>query len=201
MSDEERPMPPTVPAAVPAPASSWWRSNRVALGLVVILLPAVIAFTFTNEWGAYWSQRSSEGVAASAQSGADFGEAHWKLDGTRRIPNRSAQGLAIGLPAGTDLVVATIAVDPASVDAEGLSTFCTVRLAELDGGRTSREWKQTGYTTGYRPPEGIEYSCVRELSTAYRFDAAFVVPADAGDDLELRLDVADELPRYLAFRL
>ncbi|PPF78932.1 hypothetical protein C5B96_13955 [Subtercola sp. Z020] len=180
----------------------WLRRNGLALAAVVVLVPLTVGITFSNEWISYYAERPSQPVVVGAGAAADFAGTGWRIEGSRRIAADSAEGADASLPAGSQLVVVTVGVTPRELDDEGTSPFCEVRLQEAGGGELARSWGDASFEPiDYRVSEEAETACTSELTTPYRFEALFVIPAEVDTALVLRLEVVEELPRYLALTL
>jgi hypothetical protein len=178
----------------------WLRRNWIGLIAVAVLLPATVGITFATQWNAYFGERPSAPVTVVSGETADFGNAQWALDGSRRISASSAEGRDLGLPAGSDLVVVSVRVSPDIDRAE--TPGCLVTLDELNGSSITRSWGESATDPiEYTPTEGKESYCSTEAVGDYTLESVFVVASDAGDDLALSLTVPSELPRYLSLRL
>jgi hypothetical protein len=180
----------------------WLRANLVGLVAIVLLVPATVAITFANEVGAYNQARATEYVSMGPGDELDYGGTGWKLEDVRRISWASEEGVETELPNATDLVIVTIEVTPKEFDAEGLASFCTVALNEMDGDSIARSWMDATHDPiDFWPPDGIEAYCKTELDDPYLMQSAFVVPSDTSDELTMQIMVDAELPRYLRLRL
>jgi hypothetical protein len=179
----------------------WLRRNWIALAAVVVLVPATLALTFSAEWGRYYAERPIEPVVVERGEPADFAGTGWRVADVRRVAADSAPGVEAGAPAGTDLVLVTIAVKPRELDAEGRSPGCGVQLAELRGDDVVRTWKDANYSVDHVPAHGVETICTPDLTAGYRFETVFVVPRDTGDELVVDLELVNELPRFLRLAL
>jgi hypothetical protein len=182
----------------------WLRRNRRALLAILVLLPATLGIVFANQWIGYFDEWPSRPVNATAGDTLDYGNANWQVEPADHVSGDSAQGRERNLPAGTDLVVVTVDVDPTGTGPDGVPDLCSVRLEESGGGAATRSWANV--PSGSIPLDGAGpelTSCSSELSTPYSFDAEFVVPADAGEDttLAVHIIVAGELPEYARFTL
>jgi hypothetical protein len=182
----------------------WFRRNRWALLAVVVLVPATLGIMFVNQWVGYFAEWPSRPVHVTVGESAEYGDALRSVETVDRIEGTSAAGRDRGLPAGTDLVVVTLTVDPNGPGPVGDRDLCTVWLAESGGPDGARKWSNA--STGAISPEGPRPelgSCSSELSDPYTFVAQFVVPADAGDSttLTVGLAVAHALPEYASFAL
>jgi len=181
---------------------TWLRRNWIALVAVAVLAPATVGITFATQWTEYFGGRASAPTSVGAGDTAEFARADWSLTSSRRISGTSAEGLEIGLPAGSDLVVVTVRVSP-EPPADGDETpGCLVRLEEFDGTSVTRSWGDaTLDPISYTAAEGTHSYCASDAVGPYTLESVFVVASDAGDELALSVTVATELPRYLSFRL
>ena len=182
--------------------AGWLRRNSRALVAIVVLLPATLGIMFANQWIGYFDEWPSRPVTAEAGETLDYGNARWSVEGTDRVAGDSAAGRDRDLPAGSDLVVVTIAVDPTGTGPDGVPDLCTVRLEESGGQQPTRRWSNGGAI----PLDGAgpdRTSCSSELTEPYTFDAQFVVPADAGEagSLSVGIIVVDALPEYASITL
>lgn len=182
----------------------WLTRNAVALVAVAVLTPATIAVTFSTEWSSFLTTRATQPVDVAEGATAELDGAEWRVARTERISSASREGVEAGLPAGSDLVLVTVEVDPGDLTAENESSFCTVRLGEYAGSRDSaiRSWGDARYAAiDYRTPEGVESGCSPDIIEPYTFTSTFVIADDASENLGVLLEVSDQLPRYLLLRL
>jgi hypothetical protein len=180
----------------------WWRRNAIGLAAFLVLAPATVAITFSTEFGSYASYRPSQPVEVAAGETADFAGSDWRLESAERYSAESPRGEAAGLPGGTDLVVATLTIEPGELDDEGRSPGCTVRLDEVSAGDVVRSWGDAAFSDlDHETAEGSEATCDPELTEPYRAEWIFLVPSDAGEQLALEVQVVGELPRYLHLAL
>jgi hypothetical protein len=183
----------------------WLRKNWIGLVAVVVLLPATLGITFWQQWVGYFASRPSAPIEVVGADTAHYGGTAWSLESVERISSTSAEGKEIGLPSGTDLVVATLNVEPEEFDDEGKSFGCTVHLQELDG---DTELLSIGDALldpiDYSFPDDVEWGCNSEVTDPYLAQTIFIVPSGAGTDgtrLGLSVSVVTELPDYLRFTL
>ncbi|RFA09059.1 hypothetical protein B7R54_07340 [Subtercola boreus] len=180
----------------------WLRRNAIALVAVVVLVPATLGVTFSNEWVRYYSSRPSQPVVVDSGAEADFAGTGWRVDSTRRIASTSPEGEAARLPAGSDLVVVTVDVTPRELDENGASPYCELRLEEQGGGELARNWGDAAFDPiDYEGAEGVESGCTTDLTSPYQLEALFVIPSTVDSALAMHLEVGDQLPRYLSLRL
>jgi len=182
--------------------SLWWRRNGIAIAAIAVLLPSTIFITFSNEIGDYRKNFATEAVVVETGDTADYGGAEWSIINTERILAGSAKAIESELPAGADLIVVTTLVTPGEPDEDGESPLCTVYLDELDGNAVLRTFSDATYDAieHDRNPTAVS-SCDQENLDPYRLESIFVVPSGATDALALKLEVFDELPRFLQLTL
>jgi len=182
----------------------WFKYNAIALVAVAVLTPVTIAVTFSTEWSSFLTTRATQPIEVATGRVADFAGAEWRVADTERIPAESRGGVEAGLPAGSDLVLVTVEVDPGNISAENKSSFCNVRLGEYEGSSDTavRSWGDATFSAiDYRSPEGVESGCTPDIVEPYTFISTFVIADDASDDLAVLLEVPRQLPRYLLLRL
>ena len=182
----------------------WLKRNAIALVAVALLTPVTIAVTFSTEWSSFLTTRATQPIEVTEGRVADFDGAEWRVARTERIPADSRRGVEAGLPAGSDLVLVTVEVNPGNLSAEDKSSFCTVRLGEYEGSSDTavRSWGDAiTAAIDYRIPEGVKNGCTTDIIEPYTFISTFVIADDAGDNLGVLLEVPDQLPRYLLLRL
>jgi hypothetical protein len=170
--------------------SGWLRRNWIALATLVVLIPATIGLTFSAQWLGYFATWPSQPTVVAVSQTESYGGADWTVIGSDRVSADSDAGRDAGLPKGTDLVRVQVRVDP-----NGVANYCTLALDELRDDSILRSWNANLY---YSTAE--KSGCDSEYTVTYSFEAAFLVPSDAGtDDMQLavNLSVVDELPHYL----
>lgn len=176
----------------------WWRRNRWGLLGVLVLAPATIGLTFSSEWGGYYAQRPSVPVVVAAGERVDFAATAWQLIGAERIPREDPTVADAGLPAGADLIVVTVAVDPRLAEGATSSSMCTFVLNELRGGGVLRSWSTTASSgVDYVADPDAATGCDSERTSAYTAESLFVVPDDAGEEFAVDVEVGSEFPRFL----
>jgi len=182
----------------------WLRRNRLALAAVAVLLPATLAITSANEWSTSLAASPSRPVDVAAGDTVQYGPSRWHVEKTARVSATSAVGQERDLPAGTDLLVVTVRVDPRELVEGAASGGCIARLEEHGGPGPARSWGSASANPITLAGPGPEFtSCSSEQVSPYSFDAEFVVPADAGDGATLSVGIAvvDEFPAYLRMDL
>ena len=189
--------------------TGWLRRNALALSAVIVLAPATIGIAVANDWGTYLDTRPSHPVEVGSQHTTRFAGTDWRVEQVNRFAETSPEGVSAELPSGTDLVAVTVLVTPDELTEDGRLPGCIVRLGEYSRTSTTedRGWSAELFSPlGWDYADETESGCVSDpepdtLTTPYRFTSYFIVPANASDNLGLQLQVVDELPRYLLFRL
>jgi len=182
----------------------WLRRNALALVAVAVLLPATLAITMANQWSTYLAGSPSRPLDVADGATVEYGHSGWQVEKTDRVSGTSAAGQERDLPAGTDLVIVTVRVDPIEFLEDGTAELCTARLEEDGGTGLPRSWgNAAGSPISLDGPGPDLVSCSSDQRTSYTFDAEFVVPTDAGDGATLSLGIAvpTEFPDYLRFAL
>lgn len=184
---------------------SWLARNRVGLVGVLVLAPATLSITFAQQWTAYRENWPTTPVEVDPGTAARYAGTGWSLDSTERIAASSAEGREMGLPRGSDLVVARVLVEPDVLNGNDESPYCQTRLQELRGDAITREWNDAGLDPiDFEATAGTSSFCATEQTKPYLLESVFVVPEDAGTDgtgLGMSLSVVEELPDYLRIRL
>ncbi|MBF4573114.1 hypothetical protein ITJ64_11350 [Herbiconiux sp. VKM Ac-1786] len=183
--------------------SGWLRRNGIALGAVVVLVPTSLFVTFSSDWLGYWGQRATSPVVVERGADVDFGGAGWRVTEVQRIRSTELPPEAEA-PAGTDAVVVSLEVSPEGPASPGApaSPGCLLDLVESRDGAPERSWSSdTGGGVDLDIDLDVPRGCDSERTGEYTMRAVFVVPSDAGDALQLHVEVGDQLPRYLSFRL
>lgn len=184
--------------------AGWLRRNGRALVAVLVLLPATLGIMFVNQWIRYYEAVPSRPVNVAAGETLEYGNARWRIEATDRVSADSAAGRERDLPAGTDLISVTVEVNPTGTGPDGVPDGCAARLEESGGGTVTRSWTNAaGGSINLDGAGPALTSCSSEVSTAYSFEAEFVVPADAGESSSLTVNITvDEfLPEYAKFAL
>jgi hypothetical protein len=187
--------PDATPAAQPVapPAAGWWRRNRWGLLALLLLLPLGLAAIFADSWLSYFDSRPSRAVVADAEEQVQLPTAAFETIASARLPADTPG--AVDMPAGTELVLARLAVTPAST-----GVMCEITLAAADG---VGEWRPIGAGEyGWSPEEGLANGyCDSARAEPYSVDLAFLVPESADAELELVVENVEWFPEYLRIRL
>jgi hypothetical protein len=130
---------------------------------------------------------------------AHYADAAFRLVERRVVTADSAEGRRSEVPEGTELVVATIRVDPGRAHSKDLGS-CDAELVQPTAGG-DREWSAgTGSPARYLASSDTKSVCSLSRGPAYRYEAVFLVPRGAGAAAELRLSVLRAEPQELRLR-
>ncbi|MGN7979302.1 hypothetical protein ACTJJ4_17125 [Microbacterium sp. 22195] len=178
----------TPESQTPAPKQpGWWRTNRVALVALLVLVPAIGIGVGWNEWYSYYGYGARKVTAVEVP---DKGTV--KLSGAEWGPIRSGEitdTSKLDMPKGARLLAAIVPVTP---DGKAVSCDPPVLVQQSTG----REW------TPMRSEIGLAYSydendkCVSDLADEkdpesaqpFSLTVGFVVPDDVTGPFWLEVD-------------
>ncbi|GAA5206374.1 hypothetical protein [Microbacterium kyungheense] len=164
--------------------SGWWRSNAVALGALVLLVPATYAAMSWNEWSTVLENSASKAVALPPgeeipYAGATVGPASAEFT---ELPDA---------PAHTRVVTVTLHIDPGDQ-----SFSCTVpQLREADGHR--RQWDARDDLGREWDPD-IHTFCDSEAEGPYDLTLDYLVPDDASGPFVVELESVAGRPEFVS---
>lgn len=183
----------------PVRSDGWWRTNRLALVALLVLVPLVGAGVWWNEWHSYYGYGTRKVTAVQVPKDGTV-----KLGGATWGPVKS--GIAkdvsgLDMPADTRLLIAVIPVEP-----DGKAVTCDSPV--LVQRSTRREWAPV------RSEVGIPYSsdeperCISDLADEndpesakpYSITVGFVVPDDVTGPFWLDVDPSGD-DRFVRFSL
>jgi hypothetical protein len=145
--------------------TGWFRSNAVALGVLVVLVPATTLAIGWNEWsgGGYASlPRTVEAGDAIAYGGATVGPATAEFTHAPLAPD-AARVVSVHVP----------------IDPDRLGYQCAIPLLREVGG-AQRQWNATsGYDLDPDHDSDLREICDSERAAPYTLDVSYVVPRDA----------------------
>lgn|GEM_PF-1180929 len=206
------PAPPSSPepasdpdaARSPGPVPSrdrdgWWRTNRLPLLALLVLVPVVGIGVGWNEWFAYYGYGTRKVNAVMA---ADDGTT--ELNGATWGPVRSgeiADVSGMDMPQGTRLLAAVIPVAP-----DGAAVECAAPVLVQQS--TGREWTPMRSEIGIPFNDDEPSTCISDLADEddpdsaqpYSLVVAFVVPDDVEGPFWVEVDpVGDD--RFVRFSI
>lgn len=165
----------------------WLERNAIALASLLILIPVGAIVMGGQEWISYYGYRPVAPIEIAPGETTEFGGA---VFGPARLSDRSAEWRD-SVPPGAKLLVAEVHVEPGES-----GPACDVELREADGAR--RHWDRPSFTT-------LDWSgqdfCFSDVTEPFDLETPFFVPEDADGPFFVEIQVADELPRFLRFRV
>jgi hypothetical protein len=174
--------------------NGWLKGNRAYLVALAVLLPGAFVASLTVDWFEYANARAGDPVIVPTGEEVGFAGSQWSLSDSAVLTFDSVRGRDLALATGTELITATLKVDPGDEP-----PFCSV---ELEDKRNGRVWDEAlSEDSDYRVSEGSLTYCDSEPAGPYSVEFVFVVPIGVADDARLRLEVREELPRFLVFDL
>lgn len=183
----------------PPRPDGWWRTNRLALVALLVLMPLIGVGVWWNEWYPFYGYgtRKVTAVQVPDKGTVELGGATWG-------PLKSGVGKKISdldMPQGTHLVIAILPVEP-----HGKAVNCESPLLVQQS--TGKEWLPV------RSEIGIPYNadeperCVNDLADPknpasvkpYSITVGFVVPDDVKGPFWLDVDPSGD-GRFVRFSL
>ncbi|MFK4838001.1 hypothetical protein ACI3KY_19920 [Microbacterium sp. ZW T2_14] len=148
------------------PVSGWWRRNAVALGAVVVLVPALGVTVAWHEWSELNSDVPAAPVVVEPGQDAHYGKAQVGPAVADFVDDPLA-------PRDARVLRVQIDIDPG---APGLAC-AEPMIRELEGAH--REWDPdtSSLTTDWDPLRPA--SCSSDLTEPYTLDVRYVLPRDA----------------------
>ncbi|MDT0158168.1 hypothetical protein Q9R19_11080 [Microbacterium sp. ARD32] len=161
----------------PETRPGWWRTNRLALIALVVLIPAVAVGVGWNEWHFYYGYgfRKVTAVQVPDEKSVHLAGAEWGPIRNGEITR--TEGL--NLPEGTRLLAAIVPVAP---DGEAVSCDPPMLVQQSTG----REWTPVRSEVGLAYDSNEPDKCIRSLADEddpasaqpYSLTAGFIVPDD-----------------------
>lgn len=174
---------------------SWWRRNAVALGALVVLVPASLVVIAGNEWADYYLYRSTVPVDAQVDGTIELGNATWG-------PVRSVEitdTVDYTVPDGVKVIAVAVPVDPG----DEAPSCMAPQLVEQS---TGRQWNEMRLELGI--PYSLEESASCVVPTdddpaldPYELILAFGVPDDAEGPFWVEVSPAESMPRLARFSI
>lgn len=169
------------------PRDGWWRTNRLALVALLVLIPLVGVGVGWNEWYAYfgYGTRKVNAVTAPEKGTVSLSGATWGPIRSGEISEVSS----LDMPRGTRLLAAIIPVDP-----DGKAVFCESPMLVQQS--TGREWTPVRAEVGIPFDDAEPDHCISNLadpddpnsSQPYSLAVAFVVPDDVSGPFWVEVD-------------
>lgn len=168
--------------------TGWWRRNRIALLLLLGLIPVAVVpllYVGTRQAG---MPLFSDDPSVDAGSSIMIRDSTVKVRSVIRVAESAADADQVGLRPGTNLVVVRV-----EVAKHGAGGWCSARLRLPNGTRSSPAGPgRVGYA-----PKSVNTWC----SFDETFDLSFLLPAGAPDPVALSVTTIDEARQTWDFRL
>lgn len=177
--------------------NSWLRRNRWYLVAIVVLVPLVMLAAMSADWFPYQDRVNGRPIPVADGDNVEYSGARWSLDNSFVVSSRSEAGRSAELPDNTELVVASVRIDPSG--AGGKSPSCTVQLKDRDGERTWNTAQSREASVSI--DEGASSACDSTRLDSYLLQVIFLVPEGAGEGTHLIIETPDELPEFLSLAL
>lgn len=146
--------------------TGWWRRNALALGALVLLVPASYVAFDTIEFASFRTPMFA--VAANETATVDG----WQFEDVRL---RRVDPVSVGAPPGSAPAVVSVRVQPG---ASTVLCFSPALLDPVDG----REWRTAAELTWSPGDHQQTYCPSSEIATDYDLAAIVLLPAEFADD-------------------
>lgn len=162
--------------------TGWWRSNAIALGALVVVVPAAALTMSWNEWAG--SRQGAVPISVASGESVRYADA--------LVGPVSAEFTGLPLaPQDTQVVTVTVPIDPGD-PAIVCSPFV---LKEVDG--AGREWMP-------RSDLGRDWDsdrwtfCDDEATAPYEVELDYLVPEDASGPFAVEFGSAESYPEFVS---
>lgn len=164
--------------------TGWWRTNAIALGALVVLIPVTVITMSWNEWAGIRQGTASEPISVASGKSAEYAGA--------TVGPASAEFTDLPLvPQGGRVLTVTVRIDPGDP-----AIVCPEPvLREVDG--TQRQWNP-------RDDLGREWDsdrrafCDSEATAPYEMQIDYLLPEDASGPFTVELSSGPELPEFVS---
>jgi len=167
-------------AVTGARLTRWWRRNALALGALVVLVPASL---FAYDALGFGAVRNAELTVSGDEPHAMGGMPAAAALGPVTISPLERD--EVGAPRGSDPVLVTIRVDPG----EGLSSCRGVTVTEPS---TGRQWRTVFTGLTWVQEQGQEMSCVSDAVIPYDVVAPVLLSDDVVGPLVVTITTFDQ---------
>lgn len=164
--------------------TGWWRSNALALGALVVLVPATYAALTWNEWSPVLQNSGSQAITLQPGDEVEYAGA--------TIGPASAEFTELpDMPAHSRVVTVTLHIDPGDPP-----IACDKpQLRELGGsGRTWNLREDLG--RDWNPD--LKTFCDREVEQPYELLIDYLVPDDASGPFVVELKSVEGWPQFVS---
>jgi len=177
--------------------NSWLRTNRWYFVAIAVLAPLAMLAAMSTNWFPYQERVNGRPIPVAEGDNVEYSGARWSLDNSFVVTARSEAGRSAELPENTELVVASVRIDPSG--AGGKSPSCTVQLKDRDGERTWNTAQSREVSVSI--DEGASSNCDSTRLDSYLLQVLFLVPEGAGEGAHLIIETPDGLPGLLSLAL
>jgi len=166
------------------PVTRWWRSNALALGAIVVLVPATYAAMSWNEWSSVLQNSASQAVTLQPgdeieYAGATVGPATAEFT---QLPD---------MPPRTRVVTVTLHIDPGDPPI----TCSPLPLREVGG--LERQWDARDDLGREWDPD-IQTFCDSEAEGAYDLLLDYLVPEDVSGPFAVEVKSVEGWPEFVS---
>jgi len=175
--------------------TAWLRKNRWYFVAIAVLGPLAVLAAMSTDWFGYEQRVNGRPILVAEGDNVDFAGAEWSLDNSFVVSAESQAGRSADLPKNTELVVASVRINPSGVG--DVSPSCTIHLKDRDGQRT---W-DTALGIDVTIDEGASSFCDSTRLDSYLLQVLFLVPEGAGEGSRLIIETAEEAPELLSIAL
>lgn len=164
--------------------TGWWRSNAIALGALVVLVPATYAALTWNEWSSVLQNSASQAITLQPGDDVDYAGA--------TIGPASAEFTELpDMPAHTRVVTVRMHIDPGDPP-----IACTEpELREIGG--LARTWSLHEDLGREWDPDTLTF-CASEPEGPYDLLIDYVVPEDVSGPFAVEVKSAAGWPRFVS---
>ncbi|MBD3940662.1 hypothetical protein IF188_02985 [Microbacterium sp. NEAU-LLC] len=166
------------------PVTGWWRSNAVALGAVLVLVPATYAAMAWNEWSETLQGTPTQPILLQPGESTEY-------VGATIGPVAAEYGEFPDAPQGGKVITVEIQIDPA-----GAEFACSTPELHETGG-LERQWS---YTTdlGREWDDDLHTGCDSELTEPYAITVDYLVAEDVSGPFTVWLASKPGLPEFVS---
>jgi hypothetical protein len=164
--------------------TGWWRSNAIALGALVVLIPAAALTMSWNEWAGIRQGTATEPITVASGESVRYADA--------LVGPVSAEFTELpDAPKDARVITVTLQIDPGD-PAIACSPFV---LKEVDGAR--REWTPRD-DLGREWDEDRWTYCDDEATAPYEIELDYLVPEDASGPFAVEFGSVESYPEFVS---
>jgi hypothetical protein len=165
--------------------TGWWRSNALALGVLVVLVPATVLTMSWNEWAEIKANSGSQPITLEPGSTVEYAGA--------TVGPVAARFTDLPLaPPSTRVVAVTLQLDPGEPP-----ITCTAPVLREVGG-AQRQWDASGEDLGREWDPDVWSFCTSDATGPYELQLDYLVPDDASGPFVVELESAAGWPEFVS---